>query len=100
MCIRDRPWASQQDRAQVADRGFTFVVDHYTMRTWNGAHRGVLHLYGHSHGSLPGDGRSLDVGVDCWAWRPITTPEIAEALEETRAVKAGETAIRALAQAA
>jgi calcineurin-like phosphoesterase family protein len=94
------PWASQQDRAQVADRGCTFVLDHYAMRTWNGAHRGVLHLYGHSHGILPGDGRSLDVGVDCWAWRPITTPEIVEALEETLAVEAGNAAIGALSEAA
>ncbi len=94
------PWASQQDRAQVADRGHTFVLDHYGMRTWNGAHRGVLHLYGHSHGSLPGDGRSLDVGVDCWAWRPITTPEIIEALEDSRAREGGAAAMGALAEAA
>lgn len=94
------PWASQQDRAQISDRGVTFIMDHYALRTWNGSHRGVLHLYGHSHGSLPGTGASLDVGVDCWAWRPVTTPEILEAPEETRAIEAGQAAVAALAEAA
>ncbi len=94
------PWASQQDRATVTDRRVTFVLDHYAHRTWNGSHRGVLHLYGHSHGSLPGTGASLDVGVDCWAWRPVTTPEILEALEETRALESGQAAVAALAEAA
>ncbi|MGH1574504.1 metallophosphoesterase [Methylobacterium sp. P31] len=94
------PWASQQDRAQVADRGAVFILDHYAHRTWAGSHRGFLHLYGHSHGSLPGTAASLDVGVDCWAWRPVTTPEILEALEETRALEAGRAAIGALAEAA
>ncbi|MBE7199650.1 MAG: metallophosphoesterase [Parafilimonas terrae] len=94
------PWASQQDRAQISDRGATFVMDHYALRTWHGSHRGVLHLYGHSHGSLPGTAASLDVGVDCWAWRPVTTPEVLEALEETRAIEAGRAAVGALAEAA
>lgn len=39
-------------------------MSHYSMRTWNQQHRGALMLYGHSHGSLPGLGRSMDVGVD------------------------------------
>ncbi len=94
------PWASQQDRATVTDRGASFILDHYAHRTWAGSHRGVLHLYGHSHGSLPGTAASLDVGVDCWAWRPVTTPEILEALEETRALEAGRAAVGALAEAA
>ncbi|MEG9525130.1 MAG: metallophosphoesterase family protein [Hyphomicrobiales bacterium] len=94
------PWASQQDRAQISDRGTTFVLDHYSLRTWHGSHRGTLHLYGHSHGSLPGTAASLDVGVDCWDWRPTTTPEILEALELTRAIEAGRAAVGTLAEAA
>jgi len=37
---------------------------HYPMREWNGMQYGSYHLYGHVHGSLPGVGRSMDVGVD------------------------------------
>lgn len=37
---------------------------HYAHRVWNKSHYGCIHLYGHSHGSLPRIGRSMDVGVD------------------------------------
>ena len=45
-------------------RGTLFVFNHYSMRVWNGSHRGSIHLYGHSHNTLPPHGRSMDVGVD------------------------------------
>jgi hypothetical protein len=34
----------------------------------------------HSHGGLAGDSQSLDVGVDCWDFRPVTLREIKERL--------------------
>lgn len=37
---------------------------HYACRTFNKAHHGSWHLFGHSHGSLEPNGRSVDVGVD------------------------------------
>lgn len=37
---------------------------HYGCRVWNKAHYGSWMLYGHSHGTLPPYGRSVDVGVD------------------------------------
>jgi len=46
------------------------------MRVWNKAHCGAIHLYGHSHGALLGIGRSLDVGVDCHKFCPISLEEI------------------------
>lgn len=52
------------------------VLCHYALRVWNRSHHGSLHLYGHSHGNLPGDSQSCDVGVDCWDFRPVTLPEI------------------------
>lgn len=39
-------------------------LSHYSHRVWNRHHYGAIHLYGHSHGGLPGIGRSMDVGVD------------------------------------
>lgn len=40
------------------------IMCHFGMRVWNKHHYGSWHLYGHSHGSLPGIGRSMDVGLD------------------------------------
>lgn len=45
------------------------VAGHYAYRVWNKSHHGRLHLYGHSHYSLPDDpdALSMDVGVDAAA---------------------------------
>ncbi|KQO68725.1 metallophosphoesterase [Methylobacterium sp. Leaf87] len=51
-------------------------LSHYGHRVWPGLHRGHLHFYGHSHGSLEAIPGSLDVGVDCWDWRPVTLDQI------------------------
>jgi len=48
-----------------------FVLCHYAMRVWPKSCYGSFHLYGHSHGRLPGLGRSMDVGVDCHDFRPL-----------------------------
>jgi calcineurin-like phosphoesterase family protein len=45
-------------------------------------HRGDLHFYGHSHGTLPGTAASTDVGVDCFDFRPVTLDEIRVRLTE------------------
>lgn len=51
--------------------GTLLVMCHYAMRVWNRSHHGSLHIYGHSHGTLPGTSQSCDVGADCWNFRPI-----------------------------
>lgn len=40
------------------------VMCHYAFRVWNKSHHGSWNLYGHSHGSLPPEGKQLDVGID------------------------------------
>lgn len=78
---RRLPWASQHDGIhQIAVDGRRLVLCHYAMRVWPGIWRGALHLYGHTHGSLPGTRRSADVGVDCWDLRPVALPEILDAM--------------------
>jgi calcineurin-like phosphoesterase family protein len=54
----------------------TIILFHYAMRVWNKAHHGAIQLYGHSHGNMPGNSQSLDVGVDCWDYRPINLKQI------------------------
>jgi calcineurin-like phosphoesterase family protein len=57
-------WASSLPYAELALDGRKIVLLHYGLRVWNKSHHGALHFYGHSHGSLPGDRQSCDVGVD------------------------------------
>ncbi|HEV2545346.1 MAG TPA: metallophosphoesterase [Methylobacterium sp.] len=101
------PWAAppvQACRVTVQDPGMSRPVgcwlSHYSHRTWPNVWRGDLHLYGHSHGALPGTARSCDVGVDCWGFRPVRLSEVMEVLDEQAAREAGAAAAAALAEAA
>jgi len=58
-------WASRPEHAmRTTDGGHDLWLSHYAARTWPAQHYGAYHFYGHSHGKLPGVGRSRDVGVD------------------------------------
>lgn len=68
----------------VADLKFgntNIFVSHYAHRVWNGSHKGILHLYGHSHNSIPEYGKSMDVGIDSakfllGEYRPFSLEEV------------------------
>lgn len=62
---------------------------HYSMRVWNGSHKGFIHLYGHSHSSLEHApwGKSMDVGVDnayrlFGEYRPFSLKEVVEMMSK------------------
>lgn len=59
-----------------------FFLSHYGHRVWNQSHHGVIHLYGHSHGTLPGFGRSMDVGVDTNNLYPYHLDEIVDLMKK------------------
>jgi len=54
------------------------VLCHYALRTWHRSGKGAWHLYGHSHGTLADDPHalSLDVGVDCHNYAPISFDQV------------------------
>jgi calcineurin-like phosphoesterase family protein len=52
------------------------VLCHYAMRVWDKSHTGSWMLYGHSHGDLPEQGLSFDIGVDSHNFEPWTMEEI------------------------
>lgn len=60
-----------------------YVLSHYKFEVWNGSHYpNGRHLYGHSHGTRPGDNQCTDVGVDVpfTDYAPVTIDQIEEHL--------------------
>lgn len=79
--LQEKLFNSIQNYAELRLRGLPMIVlFHYGQRVWNKSHHGSIHLYGHSHGSLPPFGKSVDAGVDCKEitpeYRPITLDEV------------------------
>lgn len=68
-----RGWSGGRERVTLC---------HYPLRLWRGMYRGAVHLYGHAHGSQPEVGRSTDVGVDCWGFRPVPLERLMGLLTE------------------
>lgn len=64
--------------------GQRIIMLHYAMRTWPGQHKGSWNLYAHSHGNLPDDLNSLsiDVGVDCHNYTPISFEQVKEIMSK------------------
>jgi calcineurin-like phosphoesterase family protein len=74
-------WASSpRDLFSLSLDGQRVVLCHYALRTWPGVRRGALMLYGHSHGRLPGNSQSMDVGVDVMGWTPVRLSAIKKRL--------------------
>lgn len=51
--------------------GAHVVLCHYPFAQWDRKHHGAIHLHAHSHGNYKGEGRILDVGVDCHNFFPL-----------------------------
>lgn len=64
--------------ANIEINGQMIVLNHYAMKVWEKSHYGSWHLYGHSHSTLPDDPHSLsiDVGVDCFNYIPVSFEQI------------------------
>lgn len=74
--VADLGWSSVRDYADIAVDGQRIILSHYAMRVWTSMRRGTIMLYGHSHGKLPGNAQSLDVGVDEWNFHPVDLEKI------------------------
>ncbi len=62
-------------------------LSHYAHRIWPGSHKNVIHLYAHSHDSIPDYGRSMDIGIDVsyrlfGEYRPFSMSEIVDIMKK------------------
>ena len=82
--IRIKGWESTEHYKELNLNGQQIIMCHYAMRVWNRSHYGAWMLYGHSHGSLPDDPNalSIDVGVDCHNYKPLTIQEISTIMKK------------------
>jgi calcineurin-like phosphoesterase family protein len=65
------PWESVRDNAFESIDSINCVLCHFALRTWPKIRKGALMLYGHSHGRLPGNVQSCDIGVDVMGFAPV-----------------------------
>ena len=75
-------WASVAPYAELHYGGTLVVLCHYPFRSWRDMARGSIDLHGHCHGKLKPLPRQLDVGVDCWEFRPIAAEQIIAAAKQ------------------
>jgi calcineurin-like phosphoesterase family protein len=77
-------WSGDYKEIKVGTQ--KFVLSHYPMVSWNGQYRGTIMLHGHCHGNLKHDGTKLrlDVGVDCWDWKPVSVEQILSEIDSIK----------------
>jgi calcineurin-like phosphoesterase family protein len=74
-------FSSVQHVKTITIEGHRVFMSHYSHQVWDKSHKGQIHLFGHSHDTLKGIGKSMDVGVDVafrlfGEYRPFSWPEI------------------------
>lgn len=82
-------FTSVKDVDFITVNGQNYFLSHYSHRVWPGSHRGTIHLYGHSHGSIPDFGKSMDVGIDVayrllGEYRPFSITEINDIMSKKK----------------
>ena len=90
-CYAKEIFSSVSEVLDVQHGKSDFFLSHYSHRVWHGSHKGVIHLYGHSHDSLDKDGnywgKSMDVGIDSakrilGEYRPFKLEEVVDIMNK------------------
>ncbi len=86
----DRTWKSDKitkihHELNIEVDGQQVCMTHKPQDTWHLQGQGSWHLHGHLHGNPyhdPSIKRRVDVGVDCWNYKPINLQDIREYFEK------------------
>lgn len=70
------PFAEMHKILEIKIGETPITLNHFAQRVWNKSHFNAYHLYGHSHGLLPAQGKSFDVGVDTNEFKPYSWEQV------------------------
>lgn len=78
-----------KDYLRVKYKKHVFILSHYPMLTWHGAHRGSIMLHGHCHNNsninkLNSETRRMDIGTDCNNFTPFSFDEIINIMNDRK----------------
>lgn len=76
------PWAAVYDCKGIRIDGQYIWMNHYPLRSWNLSYHGAWSIFGHVHGRCMPWGKSCDVGVDAWDYRPVSFGELKEFMDQ------------------
>ena len=71
-------FASAHEAHYLKYYGVRMYLHHYPCLTWRSSQHGTYHIHGHCHGDLKAPGRSIDVGIMCHSYRPISFGQICD----------------------
>lgn len=71
-----------KDVFMLKSKDYMVFMSHYAHRIWPQSHYGCYHAFGHSHGNLPNQGRSMDVGIDANNYLPVALEDFIKKLEK------------------
>lgn len=84
-------FTSTNDVLTVKHGSHAFFLSHYSHQIWLGSHKSIIHLFGHSHDSIKGIGKSMDVGIDVakrllGEYKPFSIEEIINIMDKKEVV--------------
>lgn len=79
--VRQCVEAIEYDLAGYGPENCAIILCHYPFAVWDRKHYGSWHLHGHSHGKYKGEGKILDVGVDCHNFYPVSLEQVREIMD-------------------
>ena len=65
-----------RETVRMTEDGHRLLLGHYPLLEWDGFWRGVIHLHGHTHNSIPSTQRRADLAVEAWDYRPVQIAEV------------------------
>jgi calcineurin-like phosphoesterase family protein len=70
------PWMDVSKELLVTVQDQDIWLSHHPQPSWPNKEKGTWHFYAHVHGRGRLNGLSIDVGLDCWKFYPITLEQI------------------------